>query len=722
MSIREPAMLCVIWLISGCHTPPLQSIDESVAALAAHPFDVTAAPSPISADVHRPSESATPAAGAPSQEVSRPPPASDRTSGPFDGAPGAAPRSDDGAPPSGGVAPGAAGPNQAAPGSESRPDHIIRTSFNQVGTTPSDTVASPLHKFELMIPKGVPGAETPLVKLPREPLEREQAVARLFPQLPPLPEEPMPLPGPNGRPYALADLQRLAAANSPVLRQAAADVEAARGQLQQASLYPNPTIGYEAGPNANNTATGTQGFYIDQVVKTAGKLKLQSAAALMNYRNAELALRRARFDLATTIRSDYYTLLVARETVRVNKALAHFTDEIFRLQADLLKGGFAASHEPSALRSQAFIVRLGYQQAIASYVYAWKQLVADIGLKQLPLSSVDGQVDRLIPYYDYDAVLAHVLRNHTDVLTARNTLQGARYSLKLAQVIPVPDVEVRGDVWKENTVFPFQNFHTLTVSVPFPIWDRNQGNIRTAASALVRAAEGPHQVEVSLTSSLATAYSSYKNNLAAMEYYRRNILPDQVRYYRGVFERRKIDPTVAFGDLVQAQQVLVADITSYLGVLGALWTSVVNVANLLQTDDLYQLGKPLELPQLPDFDALHPLPCPHPQLQLASPPGVTPPTSTPVPNAGVATPPAPTMPLKVGQWFANPRATSPAVPFANATDPCRSAGTLERTPAVLRRRFGAPRSLVASSFEPAYEPTAPDVSQRLCAASSRSLS
>ncbi len=285
--------------------------------------------------------------------------------------------------------------------------------------------SSPLHKFELLIPKEIPGSETPLVKLPEQRTERGGAVARFFPKLPPLPEEPTPLPGPNGRPYSLADLQRLAAANSPTLRQAAADVATARGQLIQAGLYPNPTIGYEAGPNANNTATGTQGFFVDQIVKTGGKLKIQSAAQQMNYRNAELALRRARFDLATTIRGDYYSLLVAKETVRVNKALANFTDEIFRLQADLLGGGFTASHEPAGLRSQAFLVRLSYKQAIVNYVYAWKQLVADMGLKQLPLSAVEGQVDRLIPYYDFDAALAHVLRNHTDVLTARNSVDGA---------------------------------------------------------------------------------------------------------------------------------------------------------------------------------------------------------------------------------------------------------------------------------------------------------
>src|SRR5712692_9172502 len=104
----------------------------------------------------------------------------------------------------------------------------------------------------------------------------------------------------------------------------------------------------------------------------------------MDLRNAELALRRARSDLATQVRNAYYSLLVAKETVRVNRALARFTDEIFRLQADLLGGGFAASHEPAALRAQAATIRLAHSQAIVNYASAWQQLVATLGLPQLP--------------------------------------------------------------------------------------------------------------------------------------------------------------------------------------------------------------------------------------------------------------------------------------------------------------------------------------------------
>jgi cobalt-zinc-cadmium efflux system outer membrane protein len=428
------------------------------------------------------------------------------------------------------------------------------------------------------------------------------------------------------------------------------------------------------------------------VITTAGKMKLAAASAQVNVSNAELALKRARNDLATQVRSAYYNLVVAQETVRITRVVAHFTDEVYRLQTDLLAGGFAASHEPAALRSQVFVVRLAHKQAINNYAYAWKQLVAAIGLPQMPLSAVEGQVDRFIPYYEYDAVLAYVLRNHTDVLTARNNLAGADYNLKLAQVTPVPNLDVMGSMWQETQVAPRMNYHQMSVSIQLPIWDQNKGNIRAAAAARARATEGPHQAELALTSGLAAAYGSYQDNLAAVEYYRLYILPDQVRYYRGVFERRQIDPAFAFNDLVTAQQNLVADVTAYLGILGQLWTSVVNVADFLQTDDFYQLGKPLELPPLPEFDGPHCWPCPHPQpsgiipMQGQPPTGadaVVRPTETSAANAVTQAPsraelaraPGPQQPAVEPVLFVSPAGAVP--PFTQRATPPKPLGPVQ---------------------------------------------
>jgi cobalt-zinc-cadmium efflux system outer membrane protein len=529
---------------------------------------------------------------------------------------------------------------------------VQTTALMQAGPEPDkpDKPDGGSPRLDLTIPPEIPGSEAPRVKLPDDRAARLREIKRLFPPLPPLPPEPRPLPGPAGQPYTLADLQQLAAANSPTLRQAAADVESARGALIQARTYPNPTVGYESTPSNDGSTAAAQGFWIDQVIKTGGKLKLAAAAAQMDLRNAELALKRARSDLSTAVRSAYYGLLVARETMLVNRGVARFTDEIYRLQAEILGGGFVAPYEPTALRGLAYTARLAYQQSISSYIYAWKTLVAAVGLRQLPLSEVAGRVDRLIPYFDYDTVLAHVLRNHTDVLTARNTLEKARYNLKLAQVTPVPDVEIRADLLKEFALMPFQYVNTVSVSIPFPIWDQNKGNIIAAEGALVRASEESHRVELALTSTLATNYLAYQNNLKALDYYRRHILPDQVRTYRGVWARRRVDINVAFADLVTAQQTLTSSVATYLGILGSLWSSAVSVADQLQTDDLFALARPMALPGLPDVESLPGWPCHHPCLPptLAHSLGPTLPALAPVPGRPATSPdssaPRPTPP------------------------------------------------------------------------------
>jgi cobalt-zinc-cadmium efflux system outer membrane protein len=275
----------------------------------------------------------------------------------------------------------------------------------------------------------------------------------------------------------------------------------------------------------------------------------------------------------------------------------------------LLKGTIAAPYEPASLRAQAFTTRLAYKQAITSYIYDWKQLVATIGEHQMPLTEIAGQVDRLIPYYEYDQVLAYALQNHTDILTARNGVKIAQYNLKLAQVTAIPDLDVRLALEKDTALIPFGTYQTLTVGGPLPVWDQNRGNIIAAQGGLARATEESHRVEVALTNNLAGAYANYHNNLIAIEYYRRYILPDLVRYYRGIHARRQVDPNSAFGDLVAAQQNLSTNVTSYLVVLQNTWTSAVGVADFLQTDDLFQLATPRGLPELPDFNRSWP--CDH---------------------------------------------------------------------------------------------------------------
>ncbi len=583
--LRLIILLSGLILASGCTWAVREQTNERVRELTEHPFDI--APKPV------PEAAKLPAQTQPEEKTSSRTPSGRRN------APPPEPPTD--------VQTAALLESRPGPDHRSTPkkDESVQTaSWVQQQPVPGGPAASQ-PRFELHVPLRLPGSEAPEIRISRDRAVADQQIDRLYPELPPLPTEPKVQPGPGGKPYTLADFQRLAAANSPTLRQAAADVEAAKGSLIQAKTYPNPIIGYMQDASATNNSGGIQGGFVDQPIITGGKQRLGSASAQKDLDNAVLALKRARYDLATTVRNAYFTVLVDVETLVVTGALAHFSDEIYRLQTGLLRGAQASPYEPTALRAQTYLNRLAYKQAIASYVYDWKALVATLGLPQLPLSEIAGQVDRFVPYYDFDEVRAYVLKNHTDILTARNSVQKAQYNLKLAQVTPLfPNIDAYASLEHDYLNPPFGIYQTLVLSIPLAVWDQNKGNIIAAQGALVRASKEQHRVEVTLTNNLALAYESYRNNLYAMEYYRRNVLPDLVRYYRGVFARRQIDPNSAFGDLVFAQQNLTTNVTAYIGILGSLWSSTVSVADFLQTDSLFQTGQRRELPEMPDFRLL----------------------------------------------------------------------------------------------------------------------
>jgi cobalt-zinc-cadmium efflux system outer membrane protein len=473
----------------------------------------------------------------------------------------------------------------------------------------------------LVIPPGLPGADAPpITRFPEDSAQKKRYIQELFPPLPPAPQLALAAPGPEGRPMTLADLQRLAALYSPAIKSAQAAVEAAKGAVKHAGAYPNPTFFLEQ-DTVGTGPGGYEGLGFNQVVKTANKLKLQQAAAMMDLLNARLALKRAYTDLAYQVRTNYFAVLVAREGVKINEALYDFTNEIYRVQVELVEGALAAPYEPMQLRPLAIQARFNLVQAQQQYLASWKQLAATLGLRDMPPAELAGRVDMAVPVFEYNDVLARVLAGHTDVLTAYNTIQRARFSLELAKVTPVPDVALNVLLQKDYTAPPNLLVHSLQFAMPVPIWDRNQGGIKQAEGQLVQAMAGPDQTRNTLTTSLADAYNRYVTNRENVEISMQQIR-DQVRAYRNLYARRQSDPTsVGFGDVVTAQQTLAGYIAGYVTALGLQWTAVNDVANLLQTDDLFQTGPQQEVAPVPDLKQLAPPfgppACPPPALPQA---------------------------------------------------------------------------------------------------------
>ncbi len=347
---------------------------------------------------------------------------------------------------------------------------------------PQPKKVSQIEKY-LIMPPVLPGAATPDLKLPPAGPERVAALKKFFPPLPPLMPVALGVPGPDGRPLTLADLQKIAAEKSPLLRLAVADIESARGKALQVGLPPNLTFAYEGDAANQNASAGIQGAYISQVIKTMGKLRLAQEAAFFDIRMKEQSLRKAQAEVQKQVRQYYFSYLWARENVQVANGVARLTDNLFNVLLQMTLTGITPPYQTMQLRVVALQTRGLVIQAQNRHIAAWQQLAAALSQPTMPLSQVAGQIDRPVPVFRYEEVLARVFAQHSDILNARLLVLQAQKSLQLAQVQPIPDVDVRVLVQKDFTTPPYHAITSVVVGGPLPIWDRNQGNILQAQAA-----------------------------------------------------------------------------------------------------------------------------------------------------------------------------------------------------------------------------------------------
>src|SRR6266446_643232 len=79
----------------------------------------------------------------------------------------------------------------------------------------------------------------------------------------------------QGARVTLEQAQKIASESNPTLRQAEAEIRAARARQQQSGLYPNPTAGYTGDEiRGGSVGGGKQGFFLQQAIVTGGKLGL----------------------------------------------------------------------------------------------------------------------------------------------------------------------------------------------------------------------------------------------------------------------------------------------------------------------------------------------------------------------------------------------------------------------------------------------------------------
>jgi cobalt-zinc-cadmium efflux system outer membrane protein len=380
-------------------------------------------------------------------------------------------------------------------------------------------------------------------------------------------------------PLTLDGLIQLGLERNPRLAQAEFAIDTARGRALQAGLYPNPTVsatldelGDREGPGGINTIP-----LVSQEIVTGGKLRLSRAAANREVDQATLGLMTQRYTLLNNVRQAYFDVLTLQRRLQVLAELVKLADQSVEQTRKLLEAKRGTRLDLVQLEVEAERLRAEREATERELPAAFRRLAAVVGVGNLPVAPIVGTLDLPLPDYDLERTQRYVLSVHPEIRSAEIGVERAQLLSERARKEPIPNVTVGAGYVRQN-----QNRSddwTIGVSVPVPLWNRNQGNILAAQAQVGEAVQEVGRVENELTDRVAGAFRDYAAARQRAERYRTAILPRAKEAYElsvkayqgGLFEYLRV---------LEAQRAVAQANLEYIRALGEAWKAAAAISGL----------------------------------------------------------------------------------------------------------------------------------------------
>lgn len=331
---------------------------------------------------------------------------------------------------------------------------------------------------------------------------------------PPAPIEtlrPEPRSGPLPGVLTINQALEEAAARSPTIVAAEAEVSAAEARIRQAGYRTNPELSVEvenfAGTGELRGLRSTETTVaVNQRLDLGGRRSARVSAAEAELTVQRLRLSIAKADLSQAVREQFARSIAAREKLAQATENEERARELARLAGILVEAGRDPPLRALRARSAYAQAQAEREAAEASELAARSSLAALFGASQ-PIGSVAGSALNVTPAevnpeVSLDVRLADAERGAAQA--------GVRQQLAERRIDPAVGVGVRhvretGDVGL-----------VAGISMPLRLFDRNQGNIE-AARQTANAADARRE------SALATTTAKARNAVANVEAARRRV-------------------------------------------------------------------------------------------------------------------------------------------------------------------------------------------------------
>jgi len=404
----------------------------------------------------------------------------------------------------------------------------------------------------------------------------------------------------KGALVTLEQVQKIAGESNPTLRQAEAEIRAAKARQQQSGLYPNPTVAYTSDEiRGGSVGGGKQGFFLEQTLVMGGKLGLSREVFGKEVKLAEIEAQEQKMRVQSAVKMAFLRVLAAQELLYARRDMAMIAQDSAETQRRLMNTGQADETEVLDAEVGAQRMRMAARMQENTLREEWRSLAAVIGQPDLPLTTVAGDLEKGWPEVNEEEAVDTIAKKGPAVRIAEAAEARAQTVLSRARREAIPDIQVRAGMEYNNETLGSAPFAKgwegiAEVAVQIPLFNRNQGNVAAARADIERAGLEKKRIALTLRERAASAVDQYANaRLMAMEY-REEMLPRAKKAY-GLMVERYGQMLASYPRVLDARQKLFELQIEYISALEGVWTNGIALEGFLLTDGLEAPARPGEI-------------------------------------------------------------------------------------------------------------------------------
>ena len=323
----------------------------------------------------------------------------------------------------------------------------------------------------------------------------------------------------------LESLESMALAANPSIARAAAAVAAAQGAALQAGLPFNPVVGYEGQQLGSGGAAEQHGLLVGQEFLRHEKRTLSREVACREVQMAQYRLAAQRARVVTDVRMAFYRVVRAQRQIDMSADLLRISEQAHKAASALMEAKEIARTDVLQAQIEVEVARTALQSAHNQHASAWSQLAAVSGQSSLAVTPLSGDLFAPPAEFEFDSVLGWLRGQSPEISVAVVNVERARFNLQRQIVEPRPNVSVQSLYNFVDNGIGGKPDAALGLSIPVPLWNRNQGAIQQARYEVVVAQQSLQQLELALQQRLAPVYERYANAKNLVQQYGQTILP-----------------------------------------------------------------------------------------------------------------------------------------------------------------------------------------------------